>query len=91
MKTRMSTTETQITQVNTQMTQLGQLMRQMLEQGQRIQVPSSSPTNTSPNTDSTRHSNQPGTTPESNRERSDNSRRNLSGDAETLLGGSAPG
>jgi hypothetical protein len=91
MKTRMSTMETQITQVNTQMTQLGQLMRQILDQGQRMQVPSSLLTNTSPTTDSTRRSNQPGTTPESNRERSDNSRRNPSGDTETPLGGSAPG
>jgi hypothetical protein len=91
MKTRMSTMETQITQVNTQMTQLGHLMRQMLDQGQRMQVPSSLPTNTSPTTDSTRCSNQPGTTLESNRERSDNSCRNLSGDAETPLGDLAPG
>jgi hypothetical protein len=59
MKTHMSTMETQITQVNAQITQLGQLIRQMLEQGQRIQVPSSSPTNTSPITDSTQRSNQP--------------------------------
>jgi hypothetical protein len=73
------------------MTQLGQLMRKMLEQGQRIQVPSSSPTDTSPTPNSTQRSNQPGTTPESNIERSDDSRRNLSGDTETPLGGSAPG
>jgi hypothetical protein len=73
------------------MAQLGQLMRQMLEQDQRMQAPSSAMTDASPTTGSTPRLNQPGTTPESNRERLDSSRHNPSGDAETPLGGSAPG